>query len=93
MYGETLELHVSISNDSREEFSQQINFKIDFPNGHFMLPSDIGSLKSLHAGGIWTKSFGPNSIYKILGFFAKKWLTIFDKVSTLFWKTFLRPKQ
>ena len=31
--------------------------------------------------------------YKILCFFDKKWLTIFDKVLTPFWKKFLWLKQ
>ena len=81
-----------------KNFNNKFTAKIDFPIGYFYVTianADIGSLKSLHtlfvfgphAGEIWTKSRGL--IYKILSFLTKKkWLTIFDKVLTPFWKSF-----
>ena len=63
--------------------------------------ADIGSLKSLHT--LFDKymdhmlaTFEQNRLVQTIIFFAfwqKKWLTIFDKVLTPFWKTFLWLKQ
>ena len=63
--------------------------------------ADIGNLKSLHI--LFDKhldhmlaKFEQNRIVRTiqnLVFFDKKWLTIFDKVLTPFWKTFLWLKQ
>ena len=43
--------------------------------------------EDMYAGGIWTKSNGPN--YTKFWTSDKKWLIIFDKALTSFWKTFL----
>ena len=61
--------------------------------------ADIGSLKSLHA--LFDKyldhmKFEKNRMVRTIQnfeLFDKKWLAIFDKVLTPFWKTFLWLKQ
>ena len=85
-----------------KSFNGKFTAKIDFPiKGIVMLPSkadaDIGSLKSLHT--LFDKyldhmlvKFEQNRMVQTiqnLKLFGKKWLTIFDKALTPFWKTFL----
>ena len=77
--------------------------KIDFPTGYFMLL--IMTLKVLsrfihYLISIWTTCWWNlnkivwTELYKILIFLTKKkWLTIFYKVLTPFWKMFLWMKQ
>ena len=87
-----------------KSFNGIFSAKIDFPIGHFILPLLMLTLKveslSIHyLVSIWTTNWwNLNKIvwsepYKILCFLTKKWLTIFDKVLTPFWKTFLWLKQ
>ena len=101
--------NVSISNSGTDEFWWQIYCKNWSSDRAFYVitiaDADIWSLKSLHtlfdkyvcgphAGEMWTKLYGPNHT-KFCAFLTKKkkWLTIFDKVLTPFWKTFLLLKQ
>ena len=90
---------------ARKSFDGKFTAKIDFPIGHSMLPLLMLTLEEYslsiiwqvglfgpHAGEIWTKSYGPNHT-KFCAFWQKKWLTIFDKVLTPCWKTFLWLKQ
>ena len=96
--------NVRISNGSRESFNGKFTAKIDFPIRYFMLlfsDADVGSLKSLHI--LFDKyfdhmlvEFEQNRMVRTIPNFellTKKWLFIFDKVLTPFWKTFLWLKQ
>ena len=63
----------------------QIYWKIYFPIGHFRLPLltlrlEVKSLSIHHLISIWSS-------------LAEKWLTIFEKVLSPFWKMFLWYKQ
>ena len=100
MYGETLISNVSISNGSTEECLQQIYCKKLLSDRAFYVTiadADIGSLKSLHKlfnkylDHMLVKFEQNRMVWTIQNFvlFVKKWLTIFDKVLTPFWKTFL----
>ena len=72
---------------------------LDFPIGYFITiaDADIGSLKSFHT--LFDKyldhmplKFEQNCVVRTVQNFErfdKKWLIIFDKVLTPFWKTFL----
>ena len=81
----------------RKRFNGKFTAKIDFPIGHFMfnVDTDIRSVKSLHT--LFDKYLDPMLMkfdsmvqnIKMFELFDKKWLTIFDKVFTPFWKTFL----
>ena len=94
---------------ARKSFNGKFTAKIDFPIGHFMLPllmltpggADIESLKSFHTifdmylDHILVK-FKQNRVVQTkqnLHLLTKKWLTIFEKVLTPVWKTFLLRKQ
>ena len=85
-----------------KSFNGKLTAKIDFSIGYVTIADvDIVSLKSLHT--IFDKYFDHmlvefeqnHLIWTIQNFelFDKKWLTIFDKVLTPFWKTFLWLKQ
>ena len=84
---------------AQKSFNGKFTAKIDSPIGHFMLP--LLMLTSLHT--LFDKylnhmlvKFEQNctvgTIQNVV-FFDKKWLSIFDKVLTPFWKTFLWLKQ
>ena len=88
-----------------KSFNGKFTAKIYFSIRHFILPllmlAGIGSLKSLHT--LFCKyldhmvgKFEQNRMVRTKKNFElldKKWLTIFDKVLTQFWKTLLRLKQ
>ena len=89
---------------TRKRFHVNFTAKIDSSIGHFMLPLlmltlEVLSLSIYYLISIWTTCWqNLNKIvwsvpYKILCFLTKKWLTIFDKKLTPFWKTFLWLKQ
>ena len=90
----------SISNGSREKFKQQIYCRNWFSARVFYITiadTDIRSLQSLHT--LCDKyldhmlmKFEQNRMVRTIrnfDFFWQKWLTIFDKVLTPFWKTLL----
>ena len=93
---------VRVNNGSTDVLNDNL-LKNDFPIGHFMLPLLMLtlSLKSLHTlFGMYLDhmlvEFDQNrTVRTIQNFelFDKKWLTIFDKVLTPFWKTFLGLNQ
>ena len=64
-----------------------LTFNVSISNGS---REDFFTVKN-NAGEIWTKSYGPH--YVKFWAFDEKWLTIFDKVLTPFWKAFLWLKQ
>ena len=84
---------------ARKSLNSKFIPKIDFPIGHFVTiaDADIGSLKSLHT--LFDEyldhtlvKFEQNRMVRTIQNFVlldKKWLTIFDKVLTPFWETFL----
>ena len=88
---------------AQKSFNGNFTAKIDFPIGHFMLPLlkltldmlEVRSLSIHYLISIWITCWcrrNSNKIvlyemYKILSFFSKIWLTIFEKVLTLFWRT------
>ena len=87
-----------------KSFNGKFTAKIDFPIGVFYITiadADIGSLKSLHT--LFDKyldymlvKFDQNRMVRTVqnfDLFDEKWLTIFDKGLTPFWKTFLCLKQ
>ena len=89
---------------ARNNFNGKFTEKIDFPIGHFMLPLLMLTLKVSHIlfdkylDHMLVK-FEQNRMVRTIHNFElldqkkkkkkKKWLTIFDKVFTPFWKTFL----
>ena len=94
----------ALATAARKSFNGKFTAKIDFLIGHFMLPLlmlTFGSLKSLHT--LFDKyldhmlvKFEQNRMVRTIQnvvLLDKKWLTIFDKVLTPFWKTFLCLKQ
>ena len=89
---------------ARKSFNFIINRKNWFSTRVFYITiadAEIGSLKSLYT--LFDEyldhtlvKFGQNHMVRTLQnfeLFDKKWLTIFDKVLTPFWKTFLWLKQ
>ena len=102
MYGETLDF--SISNGNMEEFWWQIDCRNWFSDRAFYVTIadiDIGSLKSFYAlfgkylDHILVKFEQNCMVQTVQNFvlFDKKWLIIFNKVLTPFWKTFLWLKK
>ena len=89
---------LALAKVARKSFNGKFTAKIDFPIGLFMLPLNavIGSLKSLHTlfhkylDHMLVKFEQNRMVWTIQNFvrFGKKWLPIFDKVMTLFWKRF-----
>ena len=85
-------------------FNVKFAAKIDFSIGYFYVTianTDIGNLKSLHTWfdkylDLMLVKFEQNRMVQTIQnveLFDQKWLTIFDKVLTPFWKTFLWQKQ
>ena len=83
-----------------KSFNGKFTAKIDFSIGYFIFyiaDTDIRSLKSLHT--LFDRyldhtlvKFEQNHMVRIIQNFEpfdKRWLTIFDKVLTPFWKTLL----
>ena len=93
----------SLATVKRKSFNGKFAAKIDFPTCIlcYIADADIGSLKSLHT--LFDKyldhmlvKFEQNRMVRTIQnfvLFDKKWLTIFNKVLTPFWKTFLWLKQ
>ena len=88
-----------------KSFNCKFTAKIDFPIEYLIFyvtiaDADIESLKSFHAlfdifFDHMLVEFGKNCMVRTIQnfeLFDKKWLTIFDKVLTPFWKTFLLLK-
>ena len=89
---------------ARKRINDKFTAKIDFTDWAFYVTiadADIGILKSLHTlfdkylDHMLVKFEQNRMVWTIRNFvlFNKKWLTIFDKVLTPFWKTFLWFKQ
>ena len=70
---------------AQKSFNGKLTAKIDFPVGHFMLPL----LKYLDHMLVEFEQKPLVQTIQSLVLFDKEWLTIFEKVLTLFWKTFV----
>ena len=79
-----------------KSFNDKFIAKIGFPIGYFMLPSllltlEVSPLFDKYLDHMLVKFEQSRMVQTIQNFelFDKKWLTIFDKVLTPFWKMFL----